>query len=78
MAGEKKGKAYEALVHVALQELVDSKKLAGPLHWNVTPKDMSIEPDFMTGKDLDDPTTILLLSHCGSAERVKQENVAKS
>ena len=66
MAGEKKGKAYEALVHVALQELVAVKKLAGPLHWNVTPKDMSIEPDFMTGKDPDDPKTILLLNHCNA------------
>jgi hypothetical protein len=67
MAGEKKGKAYEALVHVALQELVDAKKLAGPLHWNITPKGMSIEPDFMTGKDPDDPKTILLLNHSGSS-----------
>lgn len=68
MAGEKKGKAYEALVHVALQDLVDDKKLAGPLHWNVIPKGMSIEPDFMTGSDPDAPKTILLLSHCGSAK----------
>jgi hypothetical protein len=68
MAGEKKGKAYEALIHVALQELVDIGKLAGPVHWNVTPKGMSIEPDFMTGSDPDAPKTILLLSHCGSAK----------
>jgi hypothetical protein len=68
MAGEKKGKAYEALVHVALQELVDANKLAGPLHWNITPKGMSIEPDFMTGSDPDAPNTIFLLSHCGSAK----------
>jgi hypothetical protein len=68
MAGEKKGKAYEALVLVALEELVAERKLVGPLHWNVTPKGMSIEPDFMTGKDADSPQTILLLSHCGSAK----------
>ena len=67
MAGEKKGKAYEALVHVALQELVDAKNLAGPLHWNVTPEAMSIEPDFMTGTDQDNPTTILLLNHSNAA-----------
>ncbi len=67
MAGEKKGKAYEALVHVALQDLVSTKKLAGPLHWNITPKDMSIEPDFMTGKDPDNPKTILLLNHSNAA-----------
>jgi hypothetical protein len=73
MAGEKKGKAYEALVHVALQELVDTKKLAGPLHWNVTPKAMSIEPDFMTGSDSNDPTTILLLTHSGSAKESEKK-----
>ena len=67
MAGEKKGKAYEALVHVALKELVDDKKLAGPLHWNVTPKGMSIEPDFVTGSDPDNPETILLLNHSNAA-----------
>jgi hypothetical protein len=67
MAGEKKGKAYEALVHVALQELIDSKKLAGPLYWNVTPKGMSIEPDFMTGSDPDAPETVLLLNQSNAA-----------
>lgn len=67
MAGEKKGKAYEALVHVALQDLVTAKKLAGPLHWNVTPKGMSIEPDFMTGSDPNDPRTLLLLNHSNAA-----------
>ncbi len=73
MAGEKKGKAYEALVHLALQELVATKKLAGPLHWNVTPKEMSIEPDFMTGKNPDDPKTILLLTHSGSAKESEKK-----
>ncbi|MHA7816160.1 MAG: hypothetical protein ACX93N_06770 [Pseudohaliea sp.] len=73
MAGEKKGKAYEALVHVALEQLVATKKLAGPLHWNVTPKDMSIEPDFMTGADPDDPKTILLLNHSGSAKESEKK-----
>lgn len=68
MAGEKKGKAYEALVYVALEQLVAAGKLAGPVHWNVTPKGMSIEPDFVTGKDPDNPKTVLLLSHCGSAK----------
>ena len=63
MAGEKKGKAYEALVHLALMELISAKKLAGPLHWNVTPKGMSIEPDFMTGSDPNIPKTILMLTH---------------
>lgn len=73
MAGEKKGKAYEALVHLALQDLVTSKKLNGPLHWNVTPESMSIEPDFITGKNPDDPKTILLLTHSGSSKESEKK-----
>lgn len=73
MAGEKKGKAYEALVHVALQELISSKRLAGPLHWNVTPKGMSIEPDFVTGDDVNSPKTLLLLTHSGSAKESEKK-----
>ena len=68
MAGERKGKAYEALVYVALQDLVNAKKIEGPVLWNVIPKGMSIEPDFLTGSDPDSPKTVLLLSHCGSAK----------
>lgn len=68
MAGERKGKAYEALVHVALKDLVDEGKLSGPLHWNVTPEEMSIEPDFLTGADPNTPTTVLLLTYSGSAK----------
>jgi hypothetical protein len=73
MAGEKKGKAYEALVHVALHDLVAAKKLAGPLHWNITPKEMSIEPDFLTGQDPNSPTSILLLTHSGSAKESEKK-----
>lgn len=73
MAGEKKGKAYEALVHVALLDLVDARKLEGPLHWNVTPKTMSIEPDFMTGNDPNNPKTVLLLNHSGSSKESEKK-----
>jgi hypothetical protein len=51
-----------------LQDLIASKKLSGPLHWNVTPKDMSIEPDFLTGVDPNLPVTVLLLTYSGSAK----------
>ena len=73
MAGEKKGKAYEALVHIALSELVANKKLAGPLHWNITPKGMSIEPDFLTGKDVNQPDTFLLVTYSGSAKESEKK-----
>jgi hypothetical protein len=73
MAGEKKGKAYEALLHIALSELVANKKLAGPLHWNITPKGMSIEPDFLTGKDENQPDTFLLVTYSGSAKESEKK-----
>ena len=51
MAGEKKGKAYEALVMVALQELKRRGKLHGEIFWNQKPAEMTIEPDFSIGPD---------------------------
>jgi hypothetical protein len=66
MAGERKGKAYEALVYLALAELIEEGVLAGPLHWNVRPGGMNIEPDFTLGSDVDHPETIILLGHSGS------------
>ena len=66
MAGERKGKAYEALVYLALQELITEKALAGPVHWNVRPQGMNIEPDFTLGVDKDHPNTVILLGHSGS------------
>ena len=65
MAGERKGKTYEAVVFAALTELVAEGAILGPLHWNERPAKMTIEPDFTFGP-VDSPTRVLLLTYCGS------------
>ncbi len=66
MANERKGVAYEAIVYLALQELHAAGALNGPVHWNVRPGGMTIDPDFTIGEDPNKPLQILLVSHCGS------------
>ncbi|MFZ5591625.1 MAG: hypothetical protein ACOY81_07460 [Bacillota bacterium] len=67
MAGERKGKTYEALVMVALRELRRQGKVQGEIFWNQTPEGMTIEPDFTIGKDANQPKIILLVTHSGAA-----------
>jgi hypothetical protein len=67
MAGERKGITYEAIVKVALEELVRKGKLAGTVFWNEKPDDMTIEPDFTVGPDKDHPTHVFLVTHSGAA-----------
>jgi hypothetical protein len=66
-AGERKGITYEAIVKVALEELVRKGKLAGTVFWNEKPDDMTIEPDFTVGPDKDHPTHVFLVTHSGAA-----------
>ena len=68
MAGERKGKTYEALVMVALQELKKRGKFKGEIFWNETPKGMTIEPDFTIGSNVDRPRFLILVTHSGSAK----------
>ena len=42
MAGERKGVAYEAIIKIALDELVRKGKLAGIVFWNEKPNGMTI------------------------------------
>lgn len=67
MAGERKGKTYEALAKIALEELVKARKLKGKIFWNETPAGMSIEPDLLVGTDKDRPTHAFLITHSGAA-----------
>jgi hypothetical protein len=67
MAGERKGITYEAIVKIALEELVRQGKLAGTVFWNEKPDAMTIEPDFTVGPDKDHPTQVLLVTHSGAA-----------
>lgn len=67
MAGERKGKTYEAIVKVALEELKSQGKLKGEIFWNETPAGMTIEPDFTVGPDKDHPDVVFLITHSGAA-----------
>lgn len=68
MAGERKGITYEAIVKIALDELVRRGKLKGQVFWNEKPDAMTIEPDFTVGPDKDNPTHVFLVTQSGSAK----------
>lgn len=68
MAGETKGKTYEAIVKIALDRLVAKGILKGSVFWNERPASMTIEPDFTIGPDKDHPTHAFLVTHSGSAK----------
>jgi hypothetical protein len=68
MAGERKGKTYEAIVFVVLSKLKKEGKLKGNIFWNETPKTMTIEPDLVVGDQLDKPDYIFMVTHGGSAK----------
>lgn len=68
MAGERKGKTYEAIVFVILEQLKKKGKFKGDVFWNKTPKGMTIEPDLVVGNDIDHPSHIFLITHSGSAK----------
>jgi hypothetical protein len=67
LAGERKGMTYEAIVKIALEELVRKGQLTGDVFWNVRPAAMTIEPDFTVGKDKDSPSHVFLVTHSGAA-----------
>ncbi len=68
MAGERKGITYEAIVKIALEELVREGTLVGTVFWNQKPDAMTIEPDITVGADKDLPTDVFLVTHSGSAK----------
>lgn len=67
MAGEVKGKTFEALVYEALTRLRDRGVLKGEIRWNVKPTRLSIEPDFTVGIDVDTPEVVILVTHSGAS-----------
>lgn len=68
MAGERKGKAHEALVKLALDRLRADSTIKAPVQWNVRPEAMSIEPDFTIGADSNNPDALILVTHSGSTK----------
>ena len=67
MAGERKGVAYEAIVKLALDQLVTKGLLKGKIFWNEKPVGMTIEPDFTVGADKNKPSHVFLVTHSGAS-----------
>jgi hypothetical protein len=68
MAGERKGKTYEAMAYAALTLLGRKDEIDGEVFWNQKPAGMSIEPDLTIGEDKDHPDTCILITQSGSAK----------
>jgi hypothetical protein len=66
MAGEKKGKTYEALFYLALRHLKMRGLIRENIYWNIAPTGISIEPDFTIGSDFNTPSCLFLLTHSGA------------
>jgi hypothetical protein len=67
MAGEKKGKAYEAFVKLALESLKQKKAFLGSIFWDEKPEAMTIIPDLTIGTTKDELNIFLLITHSGAA-----------
>lgn len=67
MAGEKKGKAYEAFVKLALETLQAKRIFKGDIFWDEKPEGMTIVPDLTIGENKDELEVVLLVTHSGAA-----------
>ncbi len=67
MAGERIGKTYEAILKIALDQLQNKGTLKGSVFWNETPKGITVEPDFLVGRDKDHPQIIIMVTHSGAS-----------
>lgn len=67
MAGEQKGKSYEALTKLVLEDLKAAKKLKGRIFYEEKPDTMTIVPDLTVGRSANAPDICILITHSGSA-----------
>ena len=68
MSSTKKGKAYEAFVKLALDDLKNGNDIIGQVFWDHKPAGMTIDTDFCIGSDGNNPKIILQITHSGSAK----------
>ena len=66
MAGERRGLAYERIVHSSLARLLKDGHLAGSVFPHLTPSGMSITTDFAIGVSESDIQHIVQITHSGS------------
>jgi hypothetical protein len=67
MAGEQKGKAYEALTKFALEDLKAAGAVRGRIFWDEKPEAMTIVPDLTVGRSINAPEIVFLINHSGAA-----------
>jgi len=73
MAGEQKGKAYEALAKLVLEDLKAATKLKGRIFWDEKPAAMTIVPDLTIGRSANAPDICILITHSGSAKESEKK-----
>jgi hypothetical protein len=73
MAGEQKGKAYEAFTKAALLRLKAKRCFKGDIFWDEKPEGMTIVPDLTIGPNKDNVHTLILITHSGSAKESEKK-----
>lgn len=63
MAGEKKGKTYEAIIRIVLEEIREEGGFKDRIFWNQSPDGVLIEPDFVIGPDVNNPRIVISVTH---------------
>jgi len=66
MAGEIRGKVYEAITKVALEQAIKGNKKGWKVLWHEQPDWISIEADLAIGPDKNSIDTLILISHSRS------------
>jgi hypothetical protein len=66
MAGEVRGKVYEAITKVALEQAIKGNKKGWKVLWHEQPDWISIEADLAIGKDKNSIEALILISHSRS------------
>ena len=64
MAKTKLGKTYEAMLEIALEQVINPALI----HWNETPQGMTVEPDFVIGQNANYPDFVIMVSHGDSSK----------
>lgn len=66
MAGEVRGKVYEAITKVALEKAILLDRKGESVHWHKRPSWISVEPDFTIGRTPNDISALIMVTHSTS------------
>lgn len=73
MANEIRGKLFETITAVAIDDAIKLAGVKGEAFWNIKSQGMSIEPDFTIGTDPNAPTHLLLITASGSSKETDKK-----